>query len=623
MSNQKSSALLLTVGTAIALTVGGAAVAYWFWQRQPAAKGEGGLAALSMVPETALAAVSISTDTNQWQQARSLGTVETQTQFNRQLSQWRDRLLTENGLSYQDDVQPWVGDKITLIVFPPDEAGNNLDSAAPDDSPSDNSIPEDSTTDDTAPDAAPGSQDNNAEQDDALLDPELIDPTESQPPVLLVPIADPLKARSTLQSALEGTGEVLKQDYNGVEIQEFSGDNDQPYFATVLDSQMIALTTNDALLEQVIDTYQQDSAVAVTDIPGYNQALAQISDEAQSFIDVYINSSAAAALAAANTVQATPPQGLEVLQDGQGVVAGVSINPDGFTIKGLTWLKEDAANPYKPEKATGQVLEKLPQDTLVMVAGSNFKKLWETLDQRASEGIKGPLNPQTIRSGFQSMTGLDIDSDLVDWMTGGFALALIAAPETADAAPPVGLLMMAESGDRPTADKTFTKLDEVMRDRYKFQVTSETIGNVSVTDWAAPFASLVVTRGWLENNTAVITLGNIVDNVVPKPSTSLAADPIFQQVTASETGTANGYFFINLEALLNGKNSLPIPPLPPNQASTLEAIRAIGFTTTIQDEQTSQFNVTVITPQLASPGTLPDLSSDKNASPEDESEAEK
>jgi len=610
VANKKTSALLVTVGVAIALTAGGG-LAWWFLKRQPSVGDGSSLGKLSMVPDTALATISVSTDEAQWQQVRSFGTVDTQTRFNSQLALWRDRLLTDNGLNYAEDIQPWVGEKITIVVFPPEVEPINPESPDPGDA---GSAPDEDGIADS--ENSPPPEDAETPPDDGGVNPELIDPDESQAPVLLLPIADPLKAQSILQEALAAAGEGAKRDYNGVEIQSFSvdGDGSAPYFATVLDRQMLALTTDDRLLEQVIDTHQGEQSVL--DIPGYDRAAEQVSTP-DSFIDMYVNSAAAATLAAANTVQATPPQGLDVLQQGQGIAASVMINDEGLTFNGLTWLKQDAPTPYQPGKSAEQVLDKLPQDTLVMVAGSSFKQLWDTLDQRSSEGIKGPLNPENIRSGFQTLTGLNIDTDLVGWMTGGFSLALVNAPETPEASPTVGLVILAESGDRPTADKTFAQLDEVMRDRYQFQVTPKTISDIAVTDWVAPFGSLVVTRAWVDD-TAVITLGNITESLMPKPTNSLGNDPLFQQATGNNASNANGYFFVNLEALINGKNNLPIPPLPPEQVATLSAFRAIGFTTDIQDETTARFNITVMMAKLDNPGSLPDLSPEENqVSPED------
>lgn len=621
MSKKRSSALVLTVGTAIALTAGGAG-AYWFLRQRGGGESLTKTSA-ELIPQDALVTFSVSTNERQWQQVRSLGTPETQAQFNQQLAKWRAELIEESGLDYNSDIQPWIGNQLTVALLPPP-----VDVALPESGES--SSPEEEDSEELESFTDEGSEQNDVNEiepapedaDDALtldpdvIDPELIDPTQEQLPILIVPIADPLKARAKLSAAFGEDSASIKRDYNGLEIQEFSTDSDFK-FATVIDRQMLVLTTEASAIEQVVDTYVGDPSVV--DTPGYRQALPKVSN-AQAFMEVYLNSAAAATLAAANTVQATPPQGLATLQDGQGVAATITLNGSGFDVKGVSWLREDAENPFSSGKSMGSVVEKLPEDTLLMAAGSDFQQLWQTLDKRANEGIKGPLNPETIRSGFQSFTGLNIDTDLVDWMTGDFAIALVTSAATEDDVQNPGLVLLAQSGDRSTADKTFSALDTVVKDRFRFTVTPETLGEVEVTRWASPFAALSVTRGWLDNNTSFFAVGNIADSLVPKPSTSLANSALFQQVTATDIGAANGYFFVNLEALLGAKSALPIPPLPPQQAATVGAIQAIGLTTNIEDNKTARFNVSVVMPTLDNPGTLPELEATPPATEEEAAE---
>jgi len=287
------------------------------------------------------------------------------------------------------------------------------------------------------------------------------------------------------------------------------------------------------------------------------------------------------------------------------VVASVDLTDRGFELSGIAWLRPDAEGPYQPAKGAGDVVEKLPQDTLMVVAGGNLKQLWDSLDQRASQGIKGPLNPQTIRNGLQTFAGLDIDTDMIRWMTGGYALALVSAPETSEASPTAGVVLMAESSDRPGAEKTFAELDDAVQ-RRGFQVLPRSVSDIAVTDWAAPFGSLTLTRGWLENNTVFLTLGAVSEGLLPKPSTALPSNPQFQQVIGNDLSAHNGYFFVDVEAILQAKNTLPIPPLPTQQAATVGAIQAIGVTTDIQDAQTAGFTVTVEMQTLDGPGNLPE-----------------
>ncbi|MHC5830785.1 MAG: DUF3352 domain-containing protein, partial [Nostoc sp.] len=80
------------------------------------------LVGANMIPGDALFAVSLTTDTQQWQQLRQFGTRETQTELDKNLVELRDRFLTNNGYDFQKDIAPWVGDDVTIAFLAPDTA---------------------------------------------------------------------------------------------------------------------------------------------------------------------------------------------------------------------------------------------------------------------------------------------------------------------------------------------------------------------------------------------------------------------------------------------------------------------------------------------------------------------
>lgn len=108
---------LLLAGGAIVLLLGVGAVAGWLLWLRPLWE-----AALPMgarlLPTDVLMTASVSTKTAQWQQLRGLGTPQSRSLVDQNLVQLRDRLLTSNGLDYQKDIQPWVGEEITIAVLP-------------------------------------------------------------------------------------------------------------------------------------------------------------------------------------------------------------------------------------------------------------------------------------------------------------------------------------------------------------------------------------------------------------------------------------------------------------------------------------------------------------------------
>jgi hypothetical protein len=117
MPEKNKPSLLLTLGAAGLLISGGVA-AYWILSQRNSLSGDMPVGA-NIIPQDAVLTLSVSTDFNQWQQLRQFGTKQTQAQLDQNLAQLRDRFLTANGYNYERDIQPWVGDEVTIAFLPP------------------------------------------------------------------------------------------------------------------------------------------------------------------------------------------------------------------------------------------------------------------------------------------------------------------------------------------------------------------------------------------------------------------------------------------------------------------------------------------------------------------------
>lgn len=106
MTKKNKPSLLLTLGAA-GLLIGGGAATYWILTQQNGLLGDMPVG-VNIIPQDALLTLSLSTDSDQWQQLRKFGTPKAQAELEKNLTQLRDRFLTANGYNYQQDVQPWV-----------------------------------------------------------------------------------------------------------------------------------------------------------------------------------------------------------------------------------------------------------------------------------------------------------------------------------------------------------------------------------------------------------------------------------------------------------------------------------------------------------------------------------
>ncbi len=564
--------LLLTVG-ASALLIGGGAVMYWLVSRQ------GRLSVMpvgaNVVPQDALMVVSVSTEPSQWERLRSFGTPRSQVAFDQNLAQFRDRFLTSKGLDFQRDVQPWVGKEVTLAFLSP-----QLGVAVP------------------------------APSQPAL-------PANPEPTVMVLPIADPTKAKQVLeQSPATQKGQWSVRNYKGVDIRETLGTSAQSVSIAALDAQLIVVATTPKAIDRAIDTYKGGKALSST--PGYGDALEQIK-AAQSLASVYINVPALVNSSSANSNRPVPSQGLmNQLQQNQGLATTATLEPDGIQFKTVWWLTPDSKQRFEGKNNAKIMPDRLPAETLRMASGSNLKQFWQEFTQGASSSLvrylfpQGLLsNPDKLRQGVKSSVGLDLDQDLLNWMQGEFALALIPSPQRSSppsTTSPTSLVFMVQSSDRRSAEKTLKQLDEVMASKYTFKVEDAKVEGQSVVNWSLPSGDVSVTHGWLEGDVAFLSLNlgaSAAPSFLPKPANSLAESEAFRKTTKTTPEPNSGRFFMDVDRALSLNNFFPLLQLPPMNRTVLEATHSIGVTAAVTSDRTTRYDIFVALQKGNQPGVLP------------------
>jgi hypothetical protein len=536
--------LLLTLGAAT-LLIGGGAIAYWLLSHR------GRLSVMpvgaNVIPQDALMVLSVTTEPNQWQRLQEFGTQRSQAAFNQSLSQWRDRFLTSRGLDYQRDVQPWVGKEVTLAFLPPQTGIDNSNPVQPTVTP--------------------------------------------QPMVVVLPIADPIKAKQTLEQSAASKGKWVERQYKGVQIRENQGDPAQSASVAVLDAQEIVLANSPKAIERAIDTYKGGAALATT--PGYGDALTQINAD-QPLARFYVNIPAAANTSAANSNRPLPPQSLSQLQQNQGLAGTALLAQDGIQFKNISWLKPDSQRRFDTANNAKIMPNRLPSDTLMMASGGNLKQFWKDYSQGVAANPIRLVNPEGLKQGIKTTVGLDLDQDFLNWMQGEFTLALVPGQQGSPANLPAGLVFMVQTNDRRAAETTFKRLDEAMAAKYTFKVEESKVAGQSVVNWSLPSANVNVSRGWLDGDVAFISLGApVAQTLLPKPASALAENEMFRKTTASDMGQNNGHFFVNLDRLLELKN-FPLLQLPIVNRTALEAMQSIGVTAAVTSDRTSRYDVFVM-----------------------------
>ncbi len=560
MTQKNKSSLLLTLGGAILLIGGGVAAYYALMSRQAAQQVS---AAASVIPQDAMAVVSLTTQSQQWQRLQQYGTPESKAALNQMLQQWRDRAFTEKGFNFQTDIQPWVGDEI-MLAWLPEQA---LTSGA-------EPTPNSSLSSPTKP---------------AL--------------VAVFPIANPLKAKEILEQPKSlAQGEVSDRKYKGVDILETKGLPTENYSVAVLGQDFLLVSNDPAATDRAIDTYKGGNSLAQT--PGYVSATQKI-QTSRSFAQFYLNIPVATSIASFTSERPIPPETLERLQQNQGFASNMILASQGVSFKSISWLKPNSQTTLDVDNNANTLIRQLPNSTILATTGSSLQQVWQDYSQAAKNNPLAPLNPQVLSNSLNQATGMDLEKDFLSWMDGEFSLSLIPAmpnkeqPQKFSA----GFALMVKTSDRATAEAVLKKLDTVMKDN-NFSVGAAQIQGQPVIKWTSPYGGFSVIRGWLDNDTAFATMGApIADQFLPEPQLQLTSNPLVKQTLPTELTPNSGSFFVDLEQFFNPR-SLSLPPLPPQQKVWVDAIRSIGITAAVSNERSTRYDGFVKFKQVETPTVI-------------------
>ena len=564
--------LLSASGVAVFLISGGVA-AYFLLQRHLLR--ERAVMSAQLVPEDALVTASISTDIEQWQKLQKYGTPETKAALKKQLTQLQDKLLKANGYSYEEDIQPWLGETVMIAYL--------------------------------------GAGTPTAQKEDEKEDTEEELPTEipfiKQPDIIVLPIENPVQAKLLLDKA-NSKRQLLDRTYKGIPIRETKKNQSHQFSAAVV-GRFLVVTKNPYITELVIDTYTGEPSVAAT--PGYTKALSQI-QASKPFAQLYLNMPAFSAMAAANSGRSLSPENLAAAEQKQGMATTVILESEGISFRSISWLKPDSTSSHRVENRNSSLVQLLPADTLLMLSGGNLEQLWRNYLQGAESNLLTPIPPETLTEGLQGTLNLDWEKDLLPWMGGEFLLGIVPASDDVLALPDnqqlpqlgAGVVVMVLSRNRSLAEKSFQQLDEVMVNRYQFIVEETELEGKPIVRWTSPLGGISATHGWLEDDVAFLTFGApITNSFFPQPEALLTQTPIFQKVVPTQPNPNNGQFFLNFERTVNSSN-LNIPKLSPKQQVLAQAINAIGVTAAISDEHATRFDIFVQLKTVATPSTPPE-----------------
>lgn len=497
---------------------------------------------MSLLPQDTFFSVSISTDPARWQKFTEFGIPVSRGVFEQQIGKFQTDFLTHYGYDYKRDIQPWIGKQILLGYL--DNSGA------------------------TSSKSTPGN-------------------ISHQQTIAILPIVDRGAAQRVVeQHQTPIDANLVESNYKGVSVREFKRKTGT--MAIALLDNFVAIASDRSGLERVIDTQQNGKSLLT--VPGYTKALTEIEID-RPFAQVYVNIPVATAVAAANSPQALAADKLAQAQNQQGIAANATLEAEGIAWKGISWLKPNAQQKLVVDNQAPNLASNFPANTLVMVSGGNLQRLWQDYVRSAETNPMSPLKPDTLIKDLDHWTGLELESEILNWSKGQFGIAMVPKPAQVDTELGAGLIMIQQVSDRSAAEKAFAKLDSTMAQQKSFKIAKVQIGGKEAIDWVSPLSGTMATHGWLDRNLAFLSLGApVASTFVPQPQSRLSDNQMFQESTRSTLNNHNGQFFIDVDRTINARN-LALPELSPEVLAGFKAVRSLGVTSAVFDESSNRFDL--------------------------------
>jgi len=500
------------------------------------------LEAAQWLPAQATVAGFVKTEPKAWSRLAQFQSPETE----QLLAQLQSHLVPNQQINFQQDLYPWLNNALVALMLPP--------------------------------------------EDTTATEPAL---------VAVVGVKDQNKAKDFLAKILKNNSvQVKSRQYQGFEAQDVipSGGKTWSY---ALVGQKLLLATQPAWLNAALDT--QKGKPSLHQVPAKSQLLGKTLNLSDPVIQFYW-------LDASGTLAALPKdsssQLSKQLQDNLKVLGsywgGMAITDQGLHFQYLGEVVDKPQNSSDLTPNPNRLLGQLPADTVLVINGQGLAQSWSEWVKQAPQTSEWQSFLEQSRQIVRSNLNLDLDRDLIGWMDGELALAIVPTKSGFLGEWGVSGLILLTTQNQSQAQSSVDHLDTQMRSVIPpfIQPQSLEFKGVQLTEWRTlPNSQAVFAYGWLENNVFSLSLGDSLTPLVDvTPPTSLAQNPQFLALTRVLPSANMGYFYLNPSPALPAVAKIAALQgyaLPPMSQQTLQSIVAIAGTVSRPQANTGQLDLLV------------------------------
>ncbi|MEA5536079.1 DUF3352 domain-containing protein [Crocosphaera sp. XPORK-15E] len=499
--------LTLTLSVILLLSLAGGSLS-WILGQSPLNLLQGGVTkeptAAIFVPKQAPVMVSLLVNPDRLDAlARLIASPQNRRRSHKELLTLEKTLLAKTGLDYQTQIQPWLGEEITLAV-------TSLDF----DHDPDNGV-------------KPGY-------------------------LLAVSTKDQQLAKEFLQTsyskeAIAGSSDLIFESYKGVNLIAQRNPNltkNTPLSASAVVGNMVLFANDTAVLREAINNVQVPD-LNLRNATGYQDALKTITDPKIGV--VYTNFPALSAWLANLPIPELP----EITQT---LTIAFSIKSDGLVAQTALIGVSGESDRLPALSAPVGALAYLPATTLLTATGTDLNQLWQQIETGLD--VDSPLQQVLNRSisYLQEPLGLNLTKDVFPWVQGEFSLGLV--PDHDGGEP--DWIFVAQKVPDVDINGVLKQFDELAKSK-GYSAGNLSLSGQTVTVWTKLRTAVKTDKNSLARLEAQVSgvYGEIDDYVifstsVEAMSQAISSDSLklvnteeFQNIIAGLSPENDGYFYLN------------------------------------------------------------------------------
>lgn len=540
----KNKTALLVAGAAV--VAAGSVATYLYFKGIPG-KGTTALESAKLVPDEALMAAFISTDSQSWGKLQQFGSPEAQQAIAGGLQNFQAQFFAGSNIDFQRDLQPWVGG--VMFAY----------------------MPAQNATETTKKSQA--------------SDPNLLMVIGIQNKIKALEFANRLKAQQKAK--------VEEKNYQGVSISNILQENGTRYSSAVVGDYLL-LAFQPQTMEAAIDTFKGEPSFAKKAVAA--NILTKGVDLENPLGEVYITDYASLVkqyfLSTPNAPKVSP-MALKQLEQVKTAVVALGVDKEGLRLKSNTQFNPESVQ-YQFKPTPGKVISQFPSQTIALINGYGMKQYWNDLVRESDKTPEIKASLDQFRQSVKNGVNLDADKELFGWMDGEFAFGLIASNQGILSQFGFGSALIFETSDRKTAEGTLDKLQGLIKQQVPFLISDKRqVNGHEITDLKMPQGT-VLSYGWLNDKSLFVALGSLGDTLANKSSNSLDNSPTFKSVTGSLPKSNLGYFYLDMDQAASIVDSIFTAggsPIPPQNKAILNSIRGVSVTGTWPDKSTNQMEM--------------------------------